>query len=305
MTGNERKAIMRTLAGSQTLAGTAVAAILLVAVSVGVVYAGLGTSAVGKIDGEFVITGEDGARQAVVTAQTMYAHGTRTGTAMVDVKQGGARLAAASAALTADAQEQAAGGTTALVLLVTGRTPAGDGRTGLQLSDIMFEGDSRAFAAMADQIIDWWDSLAKLTFDSYRSPRPSLATLGKLQLNVWGTKSDETRLNSFAILFFDPADPTNIVSGTVRRPGFLGNVAAGGLLEETLTPAPGDFNLHFFAEDVSNPGVFVASFAELAVDVLPDGTLDVRGVALNHWAGVDGEYIVEGTGDAFFVVPTQ
>lgn len=75
---------------------------------------------------------------------------------------------------------------------------------------------------------------------------------------------------------------------------------SGQLTDKADTPAPGDFFLTFDAEDG-----FTASFsAQVAIDVLADGTVDVRGIA-QTWNGVPGKWIVEGTGNAKFVLPAQ
>ena len=273
-----------------------------------VVHAGgLATRPVGKISGELVITDEDGVRQGVVTATLEYSQATKEGAAHVAIKKDGVKVAAASARLRADTQEQAAAGVSALVLYLTGRPGMQcsdiNERGGLQCSSIKFEGDSRVFAEAADKLVDWWDAQASLTHPGYRSPAPSLANLGKLQLNVWGKHaSNGDELSSYAVLFFDPADPTKIVGGSLVSPiphkNF--NVLSGTLADKADTPAPGDFMLNFDAED----GFTQHFTAQVAIDVLADGTVDVRGMA-QVWNSVPGKWIVEGVGNTKFVVPGQ
>jgi hypothetical protein len=280
---------------------------------VAIVHAGgLATRPVGKISGELVITDEQGVRHGVVTATQTYMQSTHEGTVHVAIKKDGVRVAVANARLQADTQEQAAAALSALILHLTGQ-PALPGykcsdinegdRQGVHCSEIRFEGDMRVFAEVADKVIDWWDAQASLTHVGYVSPRPSLANLGKLQLNVWGKHAfNGDELSSYAVLFFDPADPTKIVGGSLVSPVPQRNlnVVSGTLADKADTPAPGDFYLNFDAED----GFTEHFTAQVAIDLLGDGTVDVRGVA-NLWNGVPGKWIVEGVGNTKFVAPGQ
>jgi hypothetical protein len=48
--------------------------------------------------------------------------------------------------------------------------------------------------------------------------------------------------------------------------------------------------------------------ADLALDLLADGTIDVRGVSDNAWpigGFSSGSYVLEGTGNAKFIIPKQ
>jgi hypothetical protein len=267
----------------------------------GVIYAGLATRDVGKISGELVISDEAGVKQAVLAASQTFSHLTQTGQASLEIKKDGVRIATASATVKATSQEDAASGITALMLFLTGRQPVD--RPGFEISNIQFSGDISAIKDNADKIVSWWDAKAKLAYDNYKSPILTLASLGKLQLNAWTIRDNDLLDASFVILYFDPSDPTKIVSGTLtRHPPFNGtffSVVSGSLVEQTATPAPGDFELQF----QTNPlGGYAA---QLALDVLPDGTVDVRGISGNVWGGTPGAYTLEGIGNAKFVVPKQ
>jgi hypothetical protein len=287
---------------------------VLLMVSAGVIAivqaGGLATRPVAKISGELAITDESGARQAVVVANVDYLQSTKEGTAHLAIRRDGVRVAAVNARIRADTQEQAAAAVSALILHLTNRNGRPgvqcsdiNERGGLQCSDIRSEGDPRVFAEQADKIIDWWDAHASLTHAGYVSPRPSLTSLGKLQINVWGKHAfNGDELSSYAVLFFDSGDATKIVGGSLVSPvpqRHL-NVISGTLVDNGNTPAPGDFLLNFDAEE----GFAEHFTAEVAIEALPDGSADVRGVA-NTWNGVTGKWIVEGIGNTKFVVPAR
>jgi hypothetical protein len=276
------------------------ATILLAAFGAGVIYAGLATRDVGKISGELVITDEAGVRQAALSATHTYSQQTQTGLASVEIKKDGVRVANASATVSANSQQAAAGGITALMLFLTGRRPVD--RPTLQISNIQFSGDITVIKENADKIINWWDAKAKLAYDNYLSPWPTLSSLGKLQLTAWTIRDDGFLDSTFVILYFDPTDPTKIISGTLTRdPPFAGfaffSVVSGSLEEQTGTPAPGDFHLRF----ATNPGVGQYN-ANLALEALPDGTVDVRGISRAGWPA-GAAYTLEGIGNANFVIP--
>src|SRR5262245_11389160 len=256
---------------------------------------GLASGPIGRLSGELTITGDDGVRQAVVTAATNYSPSTRTGTAVTNIRRGDARLAHATADFTADTGDAALGGVTALVMAVTGQSP---GRSSLKLSNVRFDGDSRSFALHAGRLMDWWDDEAGLAVDTYLSPRPGLANLGKLQLNVWGTTGGGSPERHFLTVLFDPADVTKVVGGTYNG---VADVIGGSLLPITGTTDPTDFLLE--VELQLSGGTPKATFV-VAIDTLADGTIDVRG-STNHTFGVSGTFTVEGVGNAKFVVPGQ
>ena len=85
-------------------------------------------------------------------------------------------------------------------------------------------------------------------------------------------------------------------------------VLSGSLIEMTDTPAPGDFALSFTAESEPSEGTCIF-LGQMAIDVLPDGTVDVRGVA-SQWplcilkGSVAGPLVFEGVGNTKFVVPS-
>src|SRR5262245_49236655 len=86
-----KEAVMRT-----TMAVALPLAALLWA---GPARAELPTGPVGRLSGDLAIIGEDGVKQAVVEATQTYAAETRSGTARIEIKQAGAKLAEASARL--------------------------------------------------------------------------------------------------------------------------------------------------------------------------------------------------------------
>jgi hypothetical protein len=278
------------------------AALVLTVLGSGAVSAwagGLATGPIGRMSGELVIVGDDGVRVAAVTAATSYLADTREGLVSFTIRQGGARLAHATAGFTAETDAEALGAVTALALAVTGQNPSG--RSVLRLTDVRFDGDARAFAAYAGRLMDWWDAKARLAVDTYQSPRPDLASLGKLQLNIWGTTGGGNRFSSLMILFFDPADPTKVAGGTYRRMSASFDVVGGSLQADTSTPAPGDYVL----EVTVDTGLDALGVFEVAIDALADGTFDVRGFATLLPAGLFGPFTVEGVGNAKFVAPGQ
>ena len=292
---------------------------LLLAVTTGVIAivhaGGLATRPVGEIHGKLEIIDDGGVQECMVTAKQTYSQATKEGTVHIAIKRDGARVASASARLKADTQELAAAAPSALLLYLTGR-PArpgykcqdideGGGR-GLQCQDIKTDGNVRILLEQADKIIDWWDAQASLTHTGYVTPRPNLANLGKLQLSAHGPGGGHS-LNgsSFAILLFDPADPTKVVGGrVVLEPVMVDlNVVSGSLQENTNTPTPGDFMLSFLTEGSHS------FHAHLALDVLADGIVDVRGVTkswpISLQATPSGPFVLEGVGNTKFVVPGQ
>jgi hypothetical protein len=267
---------------------------------------GLAIRPVAKISGDLVITDESGVKQAVVGANVEYSQSTKDGTANVVIKRDGVKIAGASARIKADTQEQAAAAVSALILRLTNRNGrqgvqcSDNERFGLQCSDIKFEGDHRVFTEQADDIIEWWDAHAKLTYATYISPTPDLSGMGTIQLSGHGFRVGH--IYTFAILYLDPSDPTHVVGGRVEMsPGGPDcNITGGTLVRNTDTPAPDDFNL-FATTDCP----FLALAANLAISVLADGTIDVRGIS-SDWPCCDdtGETVVlEGVGNGKFVVP--
>ena len=172
---------------SRRIAIALVATIVIGALGAGVIYAGLATRDVGKISGELVITDEAGVRQAVLTETQTFSHVTQIGLASVELKKDGVRIFTASATVKATSQGEAAGGITALMLFLTGRQPVD--RPTLQISNIQFSGDISAIKDNADKIISCWDAKARLVYDDYVSPVPSLTFLGKLQLNAFRVRN--------------------------------------------------------------------------------------------------------------------
>lgn len=282
---------------------------------------GLAIRPVAKISGDLMITDESGARQAVVSANVDYLQSTKEGTAHLAIRRDGVRIVAINARINADTQEQAAAAVSALVLRLTNRSGREgvqcsdiNERGGLQCADIKFEGDHRVLTEQADQIIDWWDAHARLTHPEYSSPKPTLQGLGKLQLNLWKNDVSEVfHINrwdtSYAVLFFDPADASKIVGGHVRTNN-IGvfcdrfKVVSGTLTDDSSSDAPGDFILQFDAKDTG--GHDVTFTAVLAIDMLADGTIDVRGLT-GEWPDsperCGGGLTAEGTGNTKFVVP--
>jgi len=283
---------------------TALAGTMFVIVHAG----GLATRPVSKISGDLVITDENGTKQGVVGANVEYSQSTKDGTANVVIKRDGVKIAGASARIKADTQEQAAAAVSALILRLTNRNGRQgvqcqdiNERGGLQCSEIKFDGDHRVFTEQADDIIEWWDAHAKLTYATYISPTPDLSSMGTIQLSGHGFRDAD--IYTFAILYLDPSDPTHVVGGRVEiaPAGPSRNITGGTLVRNTDTPAPDDFNLFTTTDGPS--GAFTAN---LAISVLADGTIDVRGIS-SDWPGGDGgsgeSVVLEGVGNGKFVVP--
>jgi hypothetical protein len=194
----------------------------------------------------------------------------------------------------------------ALVAAIAGRPTVGS--SSVRLSNMRAAGDVSAVRTHADRIAAWWDAQAAIAVGNYVSPFPSLGQIARLQLNVWGTEISPHAgpLHGYATLLFDAADPTLIVSGRVLRRNPEGSFSivdlpapflSGTLTPITDTPAPNDFLLCIGVTSCSTSAV-------LLIDVLPDGTIDVRGTS-DSWALHTGAFSVEGTGNAAFVLPGQ
>jgi hypothetical protein len=298
---------MRTTIDAR-VAWAAVLAVVM-AIDTGPAEAGSVTGDFGRLAAEIVVTGRDGLRQAVISGATNFTPDTRTGTAVVTIKQGEERLARASGQFTADGAVQAATGVTALIMVLTGQDLARAGA--IKITEVKFEGDRRGFDERAARIIEWWDSEAALALPGYRSPILDATKLGRLQLNVWNVEqgNEPRTVAQYATFFFDEADPTKIVAGTlwssldVSAAGETGNVLSGRLVDRTETAAPGDYELEFEATWYQAPAPFT-THAVLAITTLADGTVDVRGVA-REWHTRPGHYVIEGVGSAKFVVPSS
>jgi hypothetical protein len=95
-----------------------------------------------------------------------------------------------------------------------------------------------------------------------------------------------------------------IIYGQGGGGGLSESVTSGSLQANTNTPTPGDYSLMFITE--SN-WVFVA---DLAIDTIADGTIDVRGVA-NSWPSgtvggslnISDTFTIERVGNTKLVVP--
>jgi hypothetical protein len=85
--------------------------------------------------------------------------------------------------------------------------------------------------------------------------------------------------------------------GSITFQDLPGSFLSGRLTPIADTPSPNDFLLCIGVTDCSTRAV-------LLIDVLPDGTIDVRGTA-DSWVLHDGAFSVEGTGNASFVPPGQ
>jgi hypothetical protein len=259
-----------------------------------------------RLRGETVIRA-DGGVIGRLEASVEFSASARTGTVVLNFSpaRGGARLTA-RAQFEADSPQEGFGAVSALVAAIAGR-PTG-GRSSLRLSNMRVEGDVSAVRSHAGQIAAWWDAQGDIAVDGYVSPLPSIGQIGRLQLNVWGTEREPTvgDMHGHAMLLFDPADPTVIVAGRIlrRSPGgaFAFEDLPSPFLTGTLTPivdtpAPNDFFLCIGVSGCSTSAI-------LLIDVLPDGTIDVRGTA-DKWIIRDGTFTVEGTGNATFVPPGQ
>jgi hypothetical protein len=123
--------------------------------------------------------------------------------------------------------------------------------------------------------------------------------LSKLQFNA-STIQDGKLEASTVVLLFDPGDPTIIKGGTLLIvPQFIASnsyqVVSGSLHANDATPYSGDYTLRFVTSPVGNTWI-----ANVVLDVLADGTVDLRGVSAGLWpAGfhvLDTAYTLEGTG---------
>jgi hypothetical protein len=268
--------------------------------------AGLATAPIGRISGEVVLTGSDGVRHATAAATVSWNADSGSGDVRIEINQAGVTLSAVTARYTAETEQEAVGAVTALVLAVTDR--GSGGQTSLRLSDIRFEGDSQAFRGLAAGLIEWWDAKASLAIDDYVSPAPSLAQLGKLQLNGWGHNFHENAaVQSLAIVLFD--GPGQVAGGHVTTfdtsllPDSSCDIVAGSLTEIAFTPTPGDFELELTFDTSSPICNSPLARARLAITVLADGTIDVRGIS-NAWITPAPYVTLEGTGNAKFVAPS-
>jgi hypothetical protein len=216
-----------------------------------------------------------------------------------------ATTVSAKAEFTAVRQEDAFGAVTALVLALAGRQDSG--RSSLRLSNVRVEGDLDAIRDHVDAIGAWWDEQAGIAVADYVSPVLSSAHIGKLLLNVWGTEAAPTpglAMHGYAVIMFDPGNPGLVSGGRIMRRDQSGGFTVvdlphphGGFLAPIIdTPTPNDYLLTIGTGDGSN------SRAELLIDVLPDGTFDVRGAA-TRWVIRPGAFSVEGVGNTKFVAP--
>jgi hypothetical protein len=260
---------------------------------------------IGRLRGETVIRADGGGVLGRLEASVDFSASARMGTVVLHFAptRRGTRLTA-RAQIEADSPQEGFGAVSALVAAIAGRPT--DGSSSLRLSQMRVEGDVSVLRTHADQISTWWDAQGEMGVDGYLSPVLSLAHLARLQLNVWGTERTPSvaDMHGYATLLFDPADPTVIVGGRVLRRNqggaFSFNDLTDPFLSGTLTPiadtpAPNDFLLCIGVTGCSTSAV-------LLIDVLPDGTIDVRGTA-DSWVLHAGAFTVEGTGNATFVPP--
>jgi hypothetical protein len=239
-------------------------------------------------------------------ASVEFSTSARTGTVVLHFSpaRGGGRLTA-RAQFAADSPREGFGAVSALVAVIAGRPTSGS--SSLRLSNIRVEGDVSGLRTQADQIARWWDAQGEMSVDEYLSPVLSFADVARLQLNVWGTEiaPHVAEMHGSATLLFDPADPTHIIGGRLLRRNPDGSFSVDDLPSPftpmtltpiTETPAPNDYALcKGDCDDASTRAV-------LLIEVLPDGTIDVRGTA-DRWVIHPGAFTVEGTGNATFVPP--
>jgi hypothetical protein len=267
----------------------------------------LAATDVGRLSGEIVIRADGGGVIGRLNASVEFFSSTRTGTVVLHfVPATGGTGLTARAHVSADSPEEGFGAVSALVAAIAGR-PTG-GSSSVRLSNLRVQGDVSALRAHADRIATWWDAQAEIAVGNYVSPFPIIGQLARLQLNVWGTEvaPHVAPMHGYATLSFDPADPTVIAGGRVLRRNAEGSFSiqelpatflTGTLTPITDTPAPNDFLLCIGVTSCSTSAV-------LLIDVLPDGTVDVRGTA-DSWVIRPGAFTVEGTGNARFVPPGQ
>jgi hypothetical protein len=253
-----------------------------------------------------VVRSEDGREIGRLEGTVTFSVASQTGQAGIRYTPAGASTTVtANAQVHASVRPEAFGAVTALVVSIAGRPTSG--RSSLRLTDVKVEGDVAAIRDRVDEIAAWWDAQGEMTVDGYVSPVLSIAHLARLQLNVWGTETGpRTQMRGYAILLFDPADPTTIVGGRLVRKAEDGGVTVRDLPSPfdthlsltpiTSTPTPNDYFLCI--GDCES----ASTHAELVIDVLADGTIDVRGVA-DRWNLHPGIFTVEGTGNAKFVPP--
>jgi hypothetical protein len=262
---------------------------------------------IGRVRGETVIRAEGGGLIGKLEATVDFSASTRTGTVALHFApaRGETRLTA-RAQVSADSPQEGFGAVSALVAAIAGRATRGSST--LRLSQMRVEGDVTAVRTHAGRIETWWDAQGEMNVDGYLSPVLSLAHVARLQLNVWGTEvaPTEAAMHGYAMLLFDPADPTVIIGGRVLRRNPDGSFTvqdlpaafvSASLTPITDTPAVNDFLLCIGVTGCSTSAV-------LLIDVLPDGTIDVRGTA-DHWVIRPGAFTVEGTGNATFVPPAR
>lgn len=257
---------------------------------------------VGALSGEMAVFAEDGRKVGSLEAATTWSAAQRSGTATIQFAPvGGGNPLGATAQVFADTPQEGFGGVTALVARLAGRPLAGG--SSLRLSNLSVDGDVAALRQHAVEIAAWWDVQAGLAVAGYVSPLPILTKLSRLQLNVWGVETSPTggEMRGYAVLLFDPADPATAIGGRVVRRSQFGHYQFLDLPlpfsnQLTLTPitetaVPNDFRLCTASCQHFDP-----IRAELVIDVLEDGTVDVRGVA-DQWLHGAGAFTVEGTGD--------
>jgi hypothetical protein len=265
--------------------------------------AGRAVPTVGALRGEMVVLAEDGTKVGRLEATATYlvsAQGGDTSIRFTPVDT--STTVTAKATYTAGRYEEAFGAVTALVLAIADRSTSG--RSTIRLSNVKIEGDPAPMRAHVDAIVAWWDAQAEMSVAGYGSPLPGVAHIGKLQFNVWGTEvsPSETDMHGYGIVVFDPANPGVVSGGRIVRREQNGGFTVvdlpepnGGQLTPMLnTPTPNDYLLTIGGID----GGLVR--AELLIDVLPDGTFDVRGAA-TRWVIHLGAFSVEGRGNTTFV----
>lgn len=263
---------------------------------------------VGALSGEMAVFAEDGREVGSLEATTTWSAAQRSGMASMHfVPVGGGNALEATAQVFADSPHVGFGAVTAIVAKLAGRPLAGG--SSLRLANLRVDGDVAALRQHAVEIAAWWDAQAGLAVAGYVSPLPILTKLSRLQLNVWGIETSPTggEMRGYATLLFDPADPETAIGGRIVRRSQFGHYQFLDLPlpfsnQLTLTPitetaAPNDFRLCTASCQHFDP-----VRAELVIDVLEDGTVDVRGVA-DQWLHGEGAFTVEGTGNPSLAPP--
>lgn len=264
--------------------------------------------AIGALTGETVVQSPEGRTIGKLEGTVSYSLPDQSGkTGIRFTPSDRATTVSASAEFTAVRQEEAFGAVTALMLALAGQVSTD--RTSLRLFNVRVEGDPTALRGYAGAIIAWWDDQGGIAVPGYVSPAPDSGNLGKLVLNVWGTQNLGTTgpdIHGYGILMFDPLNSGVISSGRIvftnQNSGTIPTDLDGVFFHGTLTPMintpmPNDYQLMLFRPS----GTLVN--AEIVIEPLPDGTFDVRGVAI-HW-NIPGGFTVEGIGTAAFVPPGQ